>query len=353
MSTNKSIESIGLELDASHLAAQSHDNGEEITATTSSLTSSSTATQSAYDIYVWPENMRFAGGDDDFTILSILSGAHSLGGGIFGFLNMKDSNKLRVQCVECRKAVRDFPWMDDESQITGSVKVWRAAFPYAQAVNISNRNDIVAADFVHIRGDARVRRMHTVLMPNCCSVTDAALAHLQGIHTLDMSGCRKITDAAFVHLRGIHTLDITGCIFLTDAAFAHLRGIHTLYMLYIYQRMITDAAFVHLRGIHKLDMSYCGSPITDAAFVHLRGIHTLNLSYCRQLLITDAVFVHLRGIHTLNITGCHQPTITGVAFWQLCGIHTLLTFRCSPATVDAANIFRADPYAFRRRIWQF
>ena len=48
---------------------------------------------------------------------------------------MIDSNKVRVQCVECRNAVMDFPWMDDKSIITGSVEAWRAAFPVARAVN--------------------------------------------------------------------------------------------------------------------------------------------------------------------------------------------------------------------------
>ena len=65
--------------------------------------------------------------------------------------------------MECRKAVMDFPWLDDNSRIRGSVKKWRAAFPYAGAVNASLRNDIIDSDFVHIRGDARVR-LHTVDM---------------------------------------------------------------------------------------------------------------------------------------------------------------------------------------------
>ena len=34
------------------------------------------------------ENIPFAGGDGDYSILSVLFGAHSTGEGIFGFLNM-------------------------------------------------------------------------------------------------------------------------------------------------------------------------------------------------------------------------------------------------------------------------
>ena len=80
--------------------------------------------------------------------------------------------------------------MDSESIIKGSVKAWRAAFPVARAVNVLYR--VADADFVHIRGDARVR-LHTVNIKICTSVTDAAFLYLRGIHTLDMSYCYQET----------------------------------------------------------------------------------------------------------------------------------------------------------------
>ena len=275
----------------------------------------------------------FAGGGGSKSVLSILARVHSLGGGIFSFLTMKDSNNVRPVCVELRQAIMDFPWMDKESKIKGSVKAWRKAFPYARVVNVSWRQDIVDADFVHIRGDARVR-LHTVKMWHCGSVTDAAFVHLRGIHALNMSGCDQatITDAAFVHLRGIHTLDMCDCTqaTITDAAFVHLRGIHTLDMNFCNQPTITDAAFVHLRGIHELDMCGCTqASITDAAFVNLRGIHELQMCGCDQATITDVAFVHLRGIHKLYMSYCDQPTITGAAFVHLRGIEILETDECS------------------------
>ena len=171
-------------------------------------------------------NIPFAGGDGDYSILSVLHGPHSIGGGIFGYLNMIDSNKVRAQCVECREAVKEFPWMDIQSRIKGSVKSWRAAFPVARCANVSERNDIVDADFIHIRGDARVR-LHTVIMSNCHKVTDAAFIHLRGIRALHMSWCYQetITYEAFAHLRGIHTLDIRSCGQLTPLALAPIAGI--------------------------------------------------------------------------------------------------------------------------------
>ena len=273
--------------------AERHDDGEEIIATELEGASD----QSAVRINVY-ENIPFAGGDGDYSILSVLFGAHSIGEGIFGFLTMIDSNKLRVQCVECRNAVMDFPWMDSRSPIKGSVRAWRAAFPVARAVNVSERNDIVDADFVHIRGDARVR-----------------------LHTVNMWDCKRVTDAAFVHLCGIHTLEMWGC----------------------NQATITDAAFVHLRGIHTLNMIYCNqATITDAAFKHLRGIHTLCISFCNQVTITDVAFVHLRGIHTLYMWDCNQAMITPAALIHLRGIHTLYTYGCSPAVRTAADALLAE-----------
>ena len=102
---------------------------------------------------------------------------------------MIDSNKVRVQCRECRKAVMDFQWTDAVSKVKGSVKAWRAAFPEARLVNVSERDDIVDADFVHIRGDARAR-LHTVDISRCLrclNVTDAAFVHLLGIQALAMN----------------------------------------------------------------------------------------------------------------------------------------------------------------------
>jgi hypothetical protein len=241
-----------------------HDDREEMIA----VGLEGASAQSAVRINVYA-NIPFAGGEGDYSILSVLFGAHSIGEGIFSFLTMIDSNKVRVQCVECRNAVMDFPWMDAESEIKGSVEAWRAAFPVARAVNVSRRDDIVDADFVHIRGDARVR-----------------------LHTVNMYKCRAVTDAAFVHLRGIHTLDMGTC----D------------------QATITDAAFVHLTGIHTLHMSSCDqAAITDSAFMHLRGIHTLNINLCNRETITPAALTHLRGkIHALYTFGC-SPAVCSAA----------------------------------------
>ena len=271
-------ESISEELDSPHAemtsihndfssTAERHDDGVESAASAVVVPPG----QSAVRINVY-DNIPFAGGDGDYSILSVLFGAHSIGEGIFSFMTMKDSNKVRVQCRECHQAVKDFPWMDNVSWIKGNIKAWRAAFPCARAVNVSKRDDIVDADFVHIRGDARVR-----------------------LHTVNLSDCTAITDAAFVHLRGIHTLNIGGCKQITDAAFTYLSGIHTLNMCFCNQATITDNAFVHLRGIHTLDMSYCyQATITPLAITHLAGIEDLNTRRCSEAVqIASAALMNI------------------------------------------------------------
>ena len=109
------VESISEELDSPHAemtsihinltsTAERRDEGVEII-TAASLAGASA--QSAVRINVY-ENIPFAGGDGDYSILSVLFGLHSIGGGIFSFLTMIDSNKVRVQCVECRQVLWTF-----------------------------------------------------------------------------------------------------------------------------------------------------------------------------------------------------------------------------------------------------
>ncbi len=254
------------------------------------------------------------------TVLSVLAGAHSVGGGVLGFFDTQEARALRLVCSEFREAVSVVPWADMRTRIWGNVGGWRRSFPRATKANISvseidllfqRYNAIVDADFVHFEG------LHTLDMSRCdqVGITDAAFVHLKGIHTLKMSWCRQagITDAAFIHLKGIHTLYMSECCQagITDAAFVHLKEIHSLDMSWCSQARITAAAFVHLKGIHTLIMFACSQTgITDAAFVHLEGIHTLDMSRCWQAGITDAAFVHFTGIHTLDIRSCDQPGIT-------------------------------------------
>ena len=231
--------------------------------------------------------------------------------------------------------------MDEESKIKGSLEAWRAAFPAALAVNVSGQDNIVDADFVHIRGDARAR-LHTVNIRNCRRAVEGSrtrpLCTCVGSTRLIWTAAARLRTRLSCTLRRIQLLDICSCnqATITDAAFVHLRGIKELYMGDCNQVTITDAAFVHLRGIQTLYMGKCRQ-ITDAAFVHLRGIQTLSMHGSNQETIKDEAFVHLRGIQELDMADCDQATITAATIAHLVGISTLNTDGCSLAVRNAAD----------------
>ena len=187
-------------------------------------------------------------------MLSVLSGAHSVGAGILGFFDTKEARAIRLVCTEFRAAVAAVPWADMGTRISRNVGGWRESFPHATKANISVKNSkpdvnnaIVDADFVHFEG------LHTLNMTNCqAGITDAAFIHLKGIYKLGMVGCSQvgITDTAFVHLEGIHTLDMSSCrqARITDAAFVHLQGLYALAMCVCNQAGITPGLRDRLRA---------------------------------------------------------------------------------------------------------
>ena len=158
------------------------------------------------------------GGDNSLVdLFAVLAGAHSVGGGVFGFLTMRDGNELRQLCRLIRGDVAAARWRDAATPIKGPLAAWRACFPGAVAANMDGREDLRDADFVHLAG------VKVLDMWDCTGITDAGLAHLTGIHTLNMRYCDRIADAGLAHLTGIHTLGMNGCNLDTIAAARALR----------------------------------------------------------------------------------------------------------------------------------
>ena len=202
------------------------------------------------------------------SVMSVLNAEHSKGDGIFGFLSPRNQESLAKVSNNLSKSKRLFDKGSNDPVIQGPLEVWRRENPNEIYANISGRDDLTDADFVHLRG----------------------------IKYLYMSWCTGITDEAFVNLRGIHTLNMSNCS----------------------QAGITDRAFEHLTRIKVLNMSWCDQAgITNQAFSHLRGIQALNMSHCTQAGITDAAFVHLKGIHKLSMRSCDQESITGATLNEL------------------------------------
>jgi hypothetical protein len=160
------------------------------------------------------------GGDDSLVdLFAVLAGAHSVGGGVFGFLTLRDGNELRQLCRLVRGDVAAARWRDAETRIRGSLAAWRACFPGAVAANLRERRDLRDADFVHLAG------VKVLDMWCCRGITDAGLAHLAGIHTLKMRYCTGITGAGLAHLAGIRELNATFCRGITNAGRAFWPGL--------------------------------------------------------------------------------------------------------------------------------
>jgi len=234
-------------------------------------------------------------------IMSVLEGEHSKGDGIFGFLSPNNQKSLGNASYSLRKSKRAYKKGSNDPVIRGSLEVWRRENPKEIYANITGRDDLTDADFVHLRG------IKYLYMSWCTGITNAAFANLEGIHTLNMSNCGQagITDEAFIHLKRIKVLNMSWCdqVGITNRAFSHLRGIHVLNMSHCTQAGITDAAFSNLKGIHKLSMRSCDQDgITGATLNELGdNLQYLDISYCND--DTERRAAELYGVTY------HHPTV--------------------------------------------
>ena len=124
---------------------------------------------------------------------------------LFGFLTTREANALRRTCREACAAVTAHPWTDAQTRIAGRLARWRKCFPHAVAANVTERYDLVSADF----------------------------AHLRGVRTIDMARChnRRLGNDVAAHLRDVRVLDLSYCFFaggMTSAILADLGGVSEL-----------------------------------------------------------------------------------------------------------------------------
>ena len=245
--------------------------------------------------------------DSSRSLLSVLAGAHSVGAGIFGFLDQRHACALRLVCVEMRDAVAAAPWMAT-SRIYSSVRRWRRCFPLARAADVAWRikSPLYNADFKYLRN----LRWLNLTCSDGTYVFDSAFAHLEGLETLFISAFdARITDRAFFHLRGIKRLYMSGLkqLEITNLAFSYLAGVEVLYMVQCDQPTISDDAFAHLRGVQELWIDKCTQEaITDRAFTYLSGIRILHMDNCTQAGITAAAFDCLEGVQEVSTEGCRE-----------------------------------------------
>jgi hypothetical protein len=241
-----------------------------------------------------------AGGDGAATLLSHLAAEHSHGRGLLGFFDTLEAGALRLVCREFLGAITAFPFHCAKLPIPGSLALWRASFPRARAACIAVRDDLVDADFAHLRG------VHTVNLRDVSGLSDAAFAHLEGVRTLLTFDVHGFSPDAMRHVRGAREL-VLKC---SDALVKGLHFVAGVERLEFLDADFSDDFFASpsFSQLRELSMT-CSRRLTDKVFEaigRLPALRKLSMRACWQETITDAAFAHLRGIEELDMLACNQ-----------------------------------------------
>jgi len=270
--------------------------------------------------------MKLTSYSDPTTILSTIHNA------LFPFFSTKDACTLRLVNKEFNQLVTEYTWDDTETQVKGSIKLWRTCFPNACSLNVSNRNKpLNDSDCKYFNGLQKLNISRSIFDDPESNITDNGFEYFTNIISLNMSGCDQIyiTNTAFKSLKNLKDLNISWCtqfddiIFddlkklkilniswceqINDKSFDKLLRINTLIMRWCTQETITDKAFLHLSNLNSLDIMGCNqNTITDYGFINLTKLKTLDISFCDQKTITNNIFKLMRNLTELNISGCIQ-----------------------------------------------
>jgi hypothetical protein len=202
------------------------------------------------------------------------------------------------------------------------------------------------------------KKLETLHMYDCKSLTDACLPHLaafgQTLTWLVLNGSSGITDAGLAHLASLPllgTLNLDRCSQITDAGMANVSRLQQLHGLGISKLpLLSDAALRYVAELKQLKTLYMGPTsvggcrITDAGLQCLGGLQRLeflNLSGIPG--ITDAGLQSLAGLQqlqTLDLGGCAKITDAGLL--SLAGLQLL-----EDLTVDDTAVTEGGEAAFR------
>jgi hypothetical protein len=211
-------------------------------------------------------------------MLSILNNNDIFYANIGPCLRQKDLCNFRTINRLARDNVEQVREVDYSKPLHYSIEQFFTLFPNAISINLSGRDDITDADFVH----------------------------LGQIQHLNISGCKNITDAAFEHLPRLKSLNISQTK-ITDATL--LKYKNSLESLNIdYCNNITDNGLMHLTKLKTLSMEACGL-ITDQTFTNLENLEYLDMTYCSQEEITDEAFRNKNKLKRIMMLECTQPII--------------------------------------------
>ena len=274
-----------------------------------------------------------AGGDGASTILSHLGAEHSHGRGLLGFAGTRGARALRLVCREFLREVADFPF-DDTAHVTGPLAAWRASFPRARRVRISDRHDLADADLAHVRGVQAVDLSYSGRsgLPDALDtrlgapwLTDAALAHLAGVAELDLSGTRCFSPASLAHVRGVRKLGLFECTgVLHGAMVSGLSLVAGVKVLDVGWSTAIDDDLTGVAGVERLNAPH-NLGITGACFSALRGsLRHLNVSECENIAAHALDVFAASPLSSLEIDECPQP-------FSLAGLRGLESLSASAA----------------------
>ena len=232
-------------------------------------------------------------------MLSILNNNDIFYANIGPCLRQRDLGNFRAINRLARDNVEQVREVDYSKPLRYSIEKFFTLFPNAISINLSGRDDITDADFVHL---GQIQHLN---ITGCKNITDAAFEHLPRLKSLYMS-YTKITDATLLKYKNsLESLNIDYCYDITDKGLMHLTKLKTLKMKAC--GLITDQAFANLENLEYLDMSYCSQEeITDEAFMNKSNLKAIRMLSCTQPITGRYL---LRGVHVrTNCSGeFHDP----------------------------------------------
>ena len=309
--------------------------------------------------------MPFAGPSPAASTTTLLFSARSA---LLPLLSMPEAAGLRAVCRDCKAAVEGFPWTDQATKLRSraSLAGWRAAFPAAQAINLSRLGGAGDAD---LAACAQLQ-LRAVDLSSRLGITGATFAPALTPHCthLNLAGCRGVLGSSLAafhpSLSRLHTLDISDCPGLRDEHLAPLGG--GLLVLRAARCSGLSGAFArHFQGgrLQELNLSGnshpdFGAPASAAAFGALSCLATLCVARCAGL--TDAHFEALAGaggggggagssrsssgggtwglssLRVLDISECSSPALTAASFRHFGGVRLLYMGGCRQQGIDAS-----------------
>lgn len=261
--------------------------------------------------------MKLTSYSDTNTILSTIHNA------LFPFFSTEEACTLRLINKEFNQLVTKYPWDDINTQVKGSIRLWRICFPNAYSLNVSNRSKpLNDSDCKYFNGIRKLNISRSIFDDPESNITDNGFEYFTNVISLNMSGCDQIyiTNTAFKSLKNLKDLNISWCTQFDDIIFNDLKKLKILNISWCEQ--ITDKSFNKFSKLESLTMRWCSQEtITDKAFIYLSNLYYLDICGCNQNAITDSGFLYLNNTKILDISFCDQNTITN-NFYKL--IHNLI-----------------------------